>query len=103
MVRDSSDFAVPDLHQTSQRLPIGGHTHHHAPSITVQDADTNFDFPVERLLKTIAFRVKNRGWVLAGILGYDRVDYRRLIGDAHAMETSVYGGRYQRAILYCNR
>lgn len=55
-----------------------GTLHHHAPSITVLDADTNLDFPVERLLKTIAFRVKNRGWVLAGILGYDRVDYRRL-------------------------
>lgn len=55
-----------------------GILHHHAPSITVQDAETNLDFPIERLLKTIAFRVKNGGWVLAGILGYDRVDYRRL-------------------------
>lgn len=55
--------------------------HHHAPSVTVQDAEANLDFPVERLLKTIAFRVKNGGWVLAGILGYGRVDYRRL-GDA---------------------
>lgn len=52
--------------------------HHHIPSVTVRDADTTLDFPVHRLLKTIAFRVKNRGWVLAGVLGYQQVDYKRL-------------------------
>jgi Cys-tRNA(Pro)/Cys-tRNA(Cys) deacylase len=54
------------------------HIHEHAPSITVQDADTHLDFPVEQLLKTIAFRVKNRGWVLAALCGYAQVDYKRL-------------------------
>ncbi len=52
--------------------------HEHAPSVTIQDADTNLDFPVELLLKTIAFRVKNRGWVLAALCGYAQVDYKRL-------------------------
>jgi Cys-tRNA(Pro)/Cys-tRNA(Cys) deacylase len=52
--------------------------HEHAPSITVRDADTHLDFPVEQLLKTIAFRVKNRGWVLAALCGYLQVDYKRL-------------------------
>ena len=52
--------------------------HEHAPSITIQDADTHLDFPVEQLLKTIAFRVKNRGWVLAALCGYAQVDYKRL-------------------------
>jgi Cys-tRNA(Pro)/Cys-tRNA(Cys) deacylase len=33
---------------------------------------------VERLLKTVAFRVKNRGWVLAGLCGYAQVDYKKL-------------------------
>ena len=60
------DFSVPHL------------MHHHTPSITVRDADTTLKFPVERLLKTVAFRVKNRGWVLAGVLGYQQVDYKRL-------------------------
>lgn len=52
--------------------------HEHAPSVTIQDADTHLDFPVEQLLKTIAFRVKNRGWVLAALCGYAQVDYKRL-------------------------
>lgn len=52
--------------------------HHHAPSVTVRDADTTLDFPINQLLKTVAFRVKNRGWVLAGVLGYQQVDYKRL-------------------------
>lgn len=52
--------------------------HEHAPSVTIQDADAYLDFPVERLLKTIAFRVKNRGWVLAGLCGYAQVDYKKL-------------------------
>lgn len=52
--------------------------HEHAPSVTIANADASLDFPVERLLKTIAFRVKDRGWLLAGILGYAQLDYRRL-------------------------
>lgn len=52
--------------------------HEHAPSITVQDAELHLDFPVEQLLKTIAFRVKNRGWVLTALCGYAQVDYKRL-------------------------
>ncbi len=52
--------------------------HEHAPSITVRDADEALWFPVERLLKTIAFRVKKRGWVLVGACGYDQVDYKKL-------------------------
>ena len=52
--------------------------HEHAPSVTIEDADTYLAFPVERLLKTIAFRVKNRGWVLAGLCGYAQVDYKKL-------------------------
>lgn len=52
--------------------------HEHVPSVTIQDADTHLNFPVEQLLKTIAFRVKNRGWVLAALCGYAQVDYKRL-------------------------
>ena len=52
--------------------------HAHAPSVTIADADANLAFPVERLLKTIAFRNKRGGWVLAGLCGYAQVDYKRL-------------------------
>ena len=52
--------------------------HEHAPSITIQDADANLWFPVERLVKTIAFRVKDGGFVLAGLCGYSQVDYKKL-------------------------
>lgn len=56
--------------------------HEHAPSITIQDAETYLDFPVEQLMKTIAFRVKNRGWVLAAVCGYAQIDYKRLAAAA---------------------
>lgn len=52
--------------------------HEHAPSVTIQDADQNLWFPVDQLLKTIAFRIKNRGWVLAALCGYSQVDYKKL-------------------------
>jgi Cys-tRNA(Pro)/Cys-tRNA(Cys) deacylase len=67
--------------QITARLAAAGvafRIHEHAPSITVQDAETHLDFPVEQLLKTIAFRVKNRGWVLAALCGHAQVDYKRL-------------------------
>lgn len=52
--------------------------HEHAPSVTIEDADAHLWFPVERLVKTIAFRAKGRGWVLAGLCGYNQVDYKKL-------------------------
>ncbi len=64
-----------------QRLDESGVTyqiHAHAPSITVLDAETNLTFPVDQLLKTIAFRIKNGGWVLAALCGYQQVDYKKL-------------------------
>jgi Cys-tRNA(Pro)/Cys-tRNA(Cys) deacylase len=52
--------------------------HEHTPSITFQDAKDYLDFPLDRLLKTIAFRVKNGPWVLAAVQGAERVDYKKL-------------------------
>ena len=52
--------------------------HAHAPSVTYQDAVDYLDFPLDKLLKTIAFRVKNRNYVLAAVHGADRVDYKKL-------------------------
>ncbi len=52
--------------------------HEHAPSVTFQDAKDYLNFPLDRLLKTIAFRVKHGPWVLAVVQGAERVDYKKL-------------------------
>ncbi len=61
---------------TAQAVPFT--IHEHRPSYTVADAEAQLPFPVERLLKTIAFKHKAGGWILAGVRGPDRVDYRKL-------------------------
>jgi len=64
-----------------QRLAASGcnyRLHEHAPSVTVTNAELYLDFPVEQLLKTIAFRVKNGDWVLAALCGHAQVDYKKL-------------------------
>jgi Cys-tRNA(Pro)/Cys-tRNA(Cys) deacylase len=67
-----------DLMQQLTVSSIDYHIHEHAPSVTVVDAEINLDFPVDQLLKTIAFRVKNDGWVLAALCGHSQVDYKKL-------------------------
>jgi Cys-tRNA(Pro)/Cys-tRNA(Cys) deacylase len=52
--------------------------HEHTPSVTFQDAIDYLDFPLDRLLKTIAFQIKHGDWVLAVVQGADRVDYKKL-------------------------
>jgi Cys-tRNA(Pro)/Cys-tRNA(Cys) deacylase len=52
--------------------------HEHTPSVTFQDAIDYLDFPLDRLLKTIAFRVKNGPVVLVVVPGAGRVDYKKL-------------------------
>lgn len=67
--------------QLVQRLNEAGVTyriHEHAPSVTVLDAETHLDFPVNQVLKTVAFRIKSAGWVLAALCGYSQVDYKKL-------------------------
>ena len=69
--------------------------HEHVVSRTVADAASLLSFPPEAFLKTIAFRQKRGGWVLASLRGEDRVDYRGLAAalgvsrrDLQAMEPS---------------
>lgn len=52
--------------------------HEHTPSRTVEDAAQNLSFEVERIVKTIAFRTRSGGLVLAALRGAKRVDYPRL-------------------------
>ena len=52
--------------------------HEHEAARTVADAEKRLPFPKERFLKTVAFKLKRRGWILAALRGEDRVDYRKL-------------------------
>jgi len=52
--------------------------HEHASVRTMEDAKQNLSFEVARIVKTIAFRTRNNGIVLAALRGTGRVDYPRL-------------------------
>lgn len=52
--------------------------HEHVMTRTVEDAERNLSFDVTRLVKTVAFRIRNSGIILAAIRGTRRVDYARL-------------------------
>ncbi|HBG05402.1 MAG TPA: deacylase [Geobacter sp.] len=52
--------------------------HAHAATRTVEDAAQNLSFDVARIVKTVAFRTRNGGLVLAALRGTRRVDYPRL-------------------------
>jgi Cys-tRNA(Pro)/Cys-tRNA(Cys) deacylase len=52
--------------------------HEHAPARTMADAEQNLSFEVGRIVKTVAFRMRKGGIVLAVLRGTGRVDYPRL-------------------------
>jgi len=52
--------------------------HEHIPSHTVAEAGERLPFPTKRLLKTVAFKSKTGGYILAAVRGPDRIDYRKL-------------------------
>lgn len=52
--------------------------HTHPDSRTFADAVDKLPFPPDRMLKTIAFRLKAGGWVLAACRGQDALDYKKL-------------------------
>jgi Cys-tRNA(Pro)/Cys-tRNA(Cys) deacylase len=72
---------------TAHRVPFT--IHEHIPSYTVADAQEHLLFPLERLLKTVAFKVKARGYVLAAVRGPDRIDYRKLAAACGTKRTHV--------------
>jgi Cys-tRNA(Pro)/Cys-tRNA(Cys) deacylase len=61
---------------TARGVPFTIHEHVVAP--TVADALERLPFSPDAYLKTVAFRLKAGGWVLAALRGADRVDYRGL-------------------------
>lgn len=52
--------------------------HEHRETRTIDDAARNLSFQVDRIVKTIAFRTRSGGIVLAALRGTRRVDYARL-------------------------
>lgn len=52
--------------------------HEHRETRTIDDAARNLSFPVDRIVKTIAFRTRSGGILLAALRGTRRVDYARL-------------------------
>ena len=64
--------------------------HEHIPSHTVADAEAQLDFPLERLLKTIAFRIRSGDYILAAARGPDRIDYRKLANACGTKRTDIF-------------
>jgi Cys-tRNA(Pro)/Cys-tRNA(Cys) deacylase len=52
--------------------------HRHEAVQTVADVEEKLPHLTARMLKTIAFRLRNGRYVLVGLRGYDRIDYRKL-------------------------
>ena len=73
---------------TASNIPFT--IHEHIPSYTFADAEAYLDFPLERLLKTIAFRIRSGGNILAAVRGPDRIDYRKLAAACGAKRTDVF-------------
>lgn len=64
--------------------------HEHTPSATYADAAAYLSFPLERLVKTIAFRTRSGSLILAALRGQDRVDYRKLAGALGAKRADIF-------------
>ncbi|VAW33730.1 hypothetical protein MNBD_CHLOROFLEXI01-1533 [hydrothermal vent metagenome] len=56
--------------------------HEHEPVRTVADVEDKLPFLLDKMLKTVAFRLKDGRTVLAGLRGHDRIDYRKLAAAA---------------------
>ncbi|WP_420645665.1 aminoacyl-tRNA deacylase [Candidatus Leptofilum sp.] len=52
--------------------------HEHEPVRTVAEVEEKLPFLMDKMLKTVAFRVKDGRTILAGLRGHDRIDYRQL-------------------------
>lgn len=55
--------------------------HEHQPTRTIEEARANLSFDVARIVKTIAFQVRDGRLALAALRGIRRVDYAALAGE----------------------
>ena len=79
-------------HASSRLLTARGvrfRVHEHPASRTVEDAKARLPFPLDHLLKTVVFRVKNGPWLLVACKGQDRVDYRKLAEAANVRRAEI--------------
>jgi len=53
--------------------------HEHEPVRTVAEVEAKLPFLLDKMLKTVAFRLKDGRFILAGLRGHDRIDYRHLV------------------------
>lgn len=60
------------------RHEIAYELHEHEPVRTVAEVEAKLPFLLDKMLKTVAFRVKDGRFILAGLRGHDRIDYRQL-------------------------
>ena len=59
-----------------QRIPFNLHAH--AAVRTIADATEKAPLLVERLIKTVVFKIKDGAWILAAVPSAARIDYRKL-------------------------
>lgn len=52
--------------------------HEHETVRTVAEVEAKLPFLLDKMLKTVAFRLKDGRFILAGLRGHDRIDYRQL-------------------------
>ncbi|MBZ0317849.1 MAG: YbaK/EbsC family protein [Anaerolineae bacterium] len=74
-------MSVPGYDENLRLLQESGVSfaiHEHEPYTNHQEMGDKLPFPIEALLKTIAFRIKDSFWILAGIRAPDRADYKKL-------------------------
>lgn len=76
--RNVSTTAFQHLIDTVERSGVPFVVHEHEATRTVDDAARNLSFEVARIVKTVAFRTRGGGIVLAALRGIRRVDYARL-------------------------
>ena len=74
MEKDQFEYLV----EIVKRSGIPFVVHEHAAVRTMEDATQNLSFEIARIVKTVAFRTRNSGIVLAALRGAGRVDYPRL-------------------------
>lgn len=75
---DKGDTAFRRLAEIVERSGHPFVLHAHAATRTVEDAAQNLSFEVARIVKTVAFRTRNDGVVLAALRGTRKVAYPRL-------------------------
>jgi Cys-tRNA(Pro)/Cys-tRNA(Cys) deacylase len=85
-----TDVTFHRLLETVSRSGVSHIIHEHRETRTVDEASRNLSFPVDRLVKTIAFRTRSGGIVLAALRGTRRVDYVRLAALAGVNRRDIF-------------